>query len=83
MASTAEVRADDHALMDDAPAPRYPVDDVGEMKHCELHQPMKNMSFKMAVGTALPCLPGALLTTLSECFCPVHILFCLLNVKCN
>ena len=46
--------------MDDAPAPRYPVDDVGEMKHCELHQPMKNMSFKVAVGTALPCLPGAL-----------------------
>ena len=59
VAST-EVRADDHALMDDAPAPRYPVDDVGEMKHCELHQPMKNMSFKVAVGTALPCLPGAL-----------------------
>jgi len=52
--------ADDHALIDDAPGPRYPVDDVREMKECELHQPMKNMSFKVAVGTALPCLPGAL-----------------------
>src|SRR3954467_8289265 len=59
VAST-EVRADDQALLDDAPAPRYPVDDVREMAQCELHHPMNNLSFKVAIGTALPCLPGAL-----------------------
>ena len=46
-----EVRADDQALLDDAPAPYYPVDDVREMAHCELHQPMNNLSFKVAIGT--------------------------------
>jgi hypothetical protein len=30
------------------------------MKECELHQPMRNISFKVAIGTALPCRPGAL-----------------------
>src|SRR3954464_14287995 len=30
------------------------------MAQCELHQPMNNLSFKVAIGTALPCLPGAL-----------------------
>jgi hypothetical protein len=30
------------------------------MTDCDLHQPMKNMSFKVAIGTALPCLPDAL-----------------------
>ena len=45
--------------MDDAPlAPHYPVDDVREMAQCELHQPMSNLSFKLATGTALP--PGPL-----------------------
>src|SRR5215216_5551201 len=38
----------------------YPVDDVREMAQCELHQPMNNLSFKVAIDTALPCLPGAL-----------------------
>jgi len=59
VAST-EVQADDHTLLDDAPAPRYPVDDVRGMTQCELHQPMNNLSFKVVIGTALPCLPGAL-----------------------
>ena len=60
MAST-EVTADQNALIDDAPAPpRYPVDDVRETTDCQLHQPMKNMSFKVASGTVLPCLPEAL-----------------------
>jgi hypothetical protein len=60
MAST-EAPADDHAwTIDDAPGPRYPVDDVRVTKDCELHQPMKNMSFKVAIGTALPCLTDAL-----------------------
>src|SRR3954470_9494289 len=59
MAST-EVRADDQALLDDAPAPHYPVYDVREMAQYELHQPMNNLSFKVAIGTALPCLPGSL-----------------------
>jgi hypothetical protein len=50
-----EVPADDHALtIDDAPRARYPIDDVREMTNCELHQPMKNMSLKVAIDTALP-----------------------------
>jgi hypothetical protein len=54
--------ADEHdaQMIDDAPGPRYPVDDVREMTNCELHQPMKNMSFKVVIGNALPCLPEAL-----------------------
>jgi hypothetical protein len=60
VAST-EVLADEHAQMiDDALGPRYPMDDVREMKNCELNQPMKNVSFKVAINTALPCLPEAL-----------------------
>jgi hypothetical protein len=61
MAST-EVLADGHDawIIDDAPGSRYPMDDVREMTNCELHQPMKNMTFKMASGDALPCLPKAL-----------------------
>ena len=60
VAST-EVPADENALIDDAPAPpRYPVDDVRESTDCELHQPMKNMSFKVASGTTLPCGPEQL-----------------------
>jgi hypothetical protein len=47
-------------MIDDVPGPRYPVDDVREMTNCELHQPMKNMTFKVASGDALPCLPEAL-----------------------
>jgi hypothetical protein len=61
VAST-EVPADEHdaRMIDDAPGPRYPVDDVREMTTCELHQPMKNMTFKVAIGDALRCLPEAL-----------------------
>jgi hypothetical protein len=61
VAST-EVLADEHdaRIIDDAPGSRYPVDDVREMINCELHQPMKNMTFKVASGYALPCLPEAL-----------------------
>ncbi|KAK1648789.1 hypothetical protein QYE76_066594 [Lolium multiflorum] len=40
--------------------PRYPVDDVKEMKECHLHYPTGNMSTKVAIGSALPCEPGAL-----------------------
>jgi hypothetical protein len=36
------------------------MDDVRAMIDCDLHQPMKNMSFKVAIGTALSCLPDAL-----------------------
>jgi hypothetical protein len=61
MAST-EVSADEHdaRMIDDALGPRYPMDDIREMTNCELHQPMKNMTFKVASGDALPCLPEAL-----------------------
>jgi hypothetical protein len=60
MAST-EAPPDDHVgTIDDAPGPRYRVDDVRATTDCELHHPMKNMSFKVAIGTALPCLPDAL-----------------------
>jgi hypothetical protein len=57
-----EVPADEHdaRIIDDAPGPRYLVDDVREMTNCELHQPMKNMTFKVASGDTLPCLPKAL-----------------------
>jgi hypothetical protein len=57
-----EVPADEHdaRIIDDAPGPRYPIDDVWEMTNCELHQQMKNMTFKVASGDALPCLPEAL-----------------------
>jgi hypothetical protein len=61
VAST-EVLDDEHdaRIIDDAPGPRYPMDDVREMKNCELHHPMKKMTFKVASGDALPCLPEAL-----------------------
>jgi hypothetical protein len=36
------------------------MDDVREMTNCELHQPTKNMSLKVAIDTALPCLPKTL-----------------------
>jgi hypothetical protein len=57
-----EVPADKHDawIIDDARGSRYPVDDVREMTNCELHQPMKNMTIKVASGDALPCLPEAL-----------------------
>ncbi|KAK1661517.1 hypothetical protein QYE76_049676 [Lolium multiflorum] len=44
----------------DIKPPRYPVEDVKEMKECHLHYPIGNMSMKVAIGSALPCLPGAL-----------------------
>jgi hypothetical protein len=61
MAST-EVPAGANApTIDGAPGPRYPVDDVQDiMKECELHQSMRNISFKVAIGIALPCKPRAL-----------------------
>jgi hypothetical protein len=61
VAST-EVPADEHDawIIDDALGSRYPVDDVREMTNCELHQPIKNMTFKVVSGDALRCLPEAL-----------------------
>jgi hypothetical protein len=61
VAST-EVPADEHdaRIIDDAPGSRYPMDDVREMTNCELHQPIKNITVKVASGDALPCLPEAL-----------------------
>ena len=44
---------------DDALMARYPVDDITERENCELHQSMKNISMKVAVGFALPSEPGA------------------------
>ena len=56
--TSTEVLAEENALTDDAPAPpRYPVDDVREVTDCELHEPLKNMSIKVASDTALPCGP--------------------------
>ena len=40
-------------------AAHYPVDDITEKTDCELHMSMKNMSFKVAVGYALPNPAGA------------------------
>ena len=56
VAST-EVPGDDNDDDDGAPtmAPvGYPVDDITEMTHCELHVKVVNISMKVAVGYALP-----------------------------
>jgi hypothetical protein len=37
--------------------PGYPVDGIKESISCELHQRMKNISMKVAVGQAIPCPP--------------------------
>jgi len=45
---------------DDAPTMdplRYPVDDITEMTHCELHVKVVNITMKVAVGYALPIGP--------------------------
>jgi hypothetical protein len=46
----------------EAPMGGYPVDGVNERTPCELHQSMKNLSWKVAVGYALPCQPRASIT---------------------
>ena len=51
--ASTEVLVDDHTVLDDAPVPHYPVDDVRGMTECELHQPMGNLSFKVAVTTQI------------------------------
>ena len=48
-----EVPADDERMIDGGPG--YPVDGIKEQKPCELHQKVKNLSLKVAVGCALPC----------------------------
>jgi hypothetical protein len=57
MAST-WVKGDD-AHVDEAPMGHYPVDDIREKTNCELHQSMKNISMRVAIGFALACEPGA------------------------
>jgi hypothetical protein len=39
---------------------RYPVDDISGKTRCEMHQSMKNISMKVAVGYVLPSRPGQL-----------------------
>jgi hypothetical protein len=56
--------AESEALTDDARrmiegGPGYPVDGIKESISCELHQRIKNISMKVAVGQALPCPPDA------------------------
>jgi hypothetical protein len=46
-----ELRVDE-ALMD-----HYPVYDISGKTNCEMHQSMKNISMKVAVGYALPSGP--------------------------
>jgi hypothetical protein len=43
---------------DEAPMDHYPMDDIRDKTNCELHQSMKNIPMKVAVGFALPCEPG-------------------------
>ena len=43
----------------DEPAAHYPVDDITEKTNCELHVPMKNISYPVAKGYALQHQPGA------------------------
>ena len=45
--------------VDEPSAARYPVDDITEKTNCELHAPLKNNSFPVATGYALPHQPGA------------------------
>ena len=52
-----EVPSDDARMVDGGPG--YPVDGIKEQASCELHQKVKNLSIKVAVGCALPCPPGA------------------------
>jgi hypothetical protein len=52
-----EVPADDARMIDGGPG--YPVDGIKDAISCELHQKLKNISMKVAVGYALPCTPGA------------------------
>ena len=42
------------------PAAHYPMDDMTEKTNCVLHMPMKNISFPVADGYALPNQPGAI-----------------------
>jgi hypothetical protein len=44
----------------EAPMDRYPVDDTSGKTSCEMHQSMKNISMKAAVGYVLPSGPGQL-----------------------
>ena len=44
---------DDDGEVDASPMDRYPVDNIEDKTECELHQPMKNISVKVAVGFAL------------------------------
>jgi hypothetical protein len=44
----------------EAPIDRYPVDDISGKTSYEMHQSMKNISMKVAVGYALPSGPGQL-----------------------
>ena len=56
MAST-EVPGDDNDDDDGAPTMArvgYPVDDITQITHCELHVKVVNISMKVAVGYALP-----------------------------
>jgi hypothetical protein len=39
---------------------RYPVDDISRKTNCEMHQSMKHISMKVAVGNLLPSGPGQL-----------------------
>jgi hypothetical protein len=55
------VPADDALLLDDAPMACYPVDDITERQNCELHEKMKNISMKVAIGFSLPSAPEQLL----------------------
>ena len=45
--------------VDELSAAHYPVDDITEKTNCELHAPMRNISYPMAKGYALPHQPGA------------------------
>ena len=53
-----EVPAHDARRMIDG-GPGYPVDGIKDSISCELHQKLKNISMKVAVGYALPCPPDA------------------------
>ena len=52
-----EVPSNDASYTDGGPG--YPMDGIKEQISCELHHKLKNISVKVAVGSALPCPPNA------------------------
>ena len=72
-----EVPSDGARMIDGGPG--YPVDGIKEQISCELHQKVKNISLKVAVGCALPC-PPVIISMLGR---DAHIISNMNELVCN